>query len=100
MPFTPPVSIDEFSGSGTVFNGDLLISEVQYAIAVDHDYLDASGLTTTGVIPTRTIYTLSINAQSPAIQAGPHDLLTLRMENGKRLNFYWWGTPKVTNGIY
>jgi hypothetical protein len=101
MPFTKPSSIPGALGPGKVFKGDLFLSDVRYTIAMHRGSQDVSGPTTTGIIPTEGKYTLSISAESPAIRAGPHDLLTLKMEDGKRLDFYWYNSEAhVTNGIY
>lgn len=101
MPFTTPSSTPPCSGSGKVFKGDLLLSDVLYAVALETKYQDVSGLTATGVIPTGVRYLISISAQSPTIQALPHDKLTLQMEDGQRLDFFWCnGGATATNGIY
>lgn len=87
--------------SGKVFNGELLLSEVRYSLGFDQNYQDVSGPTTAGIIPTDAKYALIINAQSPAIRAGVHERLTLQLEDGRRLDFYWWPDgAHVTNGIY
>jgi hypothetical protein len=101
MPFTKPRPTPELSGLGKVFKGDLFLSDVRYAIAMHRNSQDVSGPTTANVIPTQGKYTLSISTESPAIQVAPHYLLTLKMEDGKRLDFYWYnGEAHVTNGIY
>ena len=98
MPFTKPRGVLDL---GKIFKGDLFLSDVRYAIAMHRDSQDVSGPTTTGIIPTTAKYTLSISDESPAIRAEPHDQLTLEMEDGKHIDFFWYnGEAHVTNGIY
>jgi hypothetical protein len=88
--------------SGKVFKDGLFLSDVRYTLAEEHHYQDVSGLTTTSdPMHTTMKYVLRINAASPAIPVAPYDLLTLRMEDGYRLDFYWWPDgAHATNGKY
>lgn len=90
------------TGNGKVFRGDTVISNVRYSVMERQSHTDVTNMASHAreTIPTMGRVTLTITEQSPAIRARHDERLTLEMEDGRHLNFYWFNGAMATGGIY
>jgi hypothetical protein len=90
--------IERVQGQGRVFSGERLIAEVRYEVRVYQTYTETL-LLSGQKLRTASFQNTELDLSEP-IQAGFDELLTLHLEDGRKLNFWALGEYTPTGGLY
>jgi len=91
--------IETIKGKGSVFSGERLVAEVRYEVLIYQDY-DERQLLSGQELRTPGLQNTELKLNEP-VEANFNELLTLHLEDGRKLNFLAFGGEyKAIGGIY
>jgi len=95
--------IERPSGNGKVFADQKFLADCHYEVAVYRRYADTTnvGQRSTSLTNMSGEVDLRIISTTVPLQVDSRKLLTLHLEDGRKLDFYWLhGNATATEGLY
>lgn len=100
--------VKNYSGVGTVYDGEEVIAEVEYDLTKSHDRIDTTTKQKQGSMKGKGNVTGSIsptNESKKSLSDFPFEKLTLELEDGRKIDFLWENDPssgsiRCSSGFY